>query len=38
MLDATGYMQSYAQAENSMKVMMDSAIMRSVFEKKTGSF
>ena len=37
MLDATGYMQSYAQAENSMKVMMDSAIIRSVFEKKTGS-
>ena len=34
MLDATGYMQSYAQAENSMKVMMDSAIIQSVFEKK----
>ena len=27
MLDATGYMQSYAQAENSMKVTMDSAII-----------
>lgn len=37
MLDATGYMQSYSQAENSMKVMMDSAIIRTVFEKKTDS-
>ena len=36
MLDATGYMQSYAQAENSMKVMMDSAIIQPVFEKKTN--
>ena len=35
MLDATGYMQSYAQAENSMKVTMDSAIIQSVFEKKS---
>ena len=35
MLDATGYMQAYAQAENSMKVTMDSAIMQSVFEKKS---
>jgi hypothetical protein len=35
MLDATGYMQSYAQAENSMKVMMDSAIIQPVFDKKT---
>jgi hypothetical protein len=34
-LDATGYMQSYAQAENSMKVMMDSAIIQPVFDKKT---
>ncbi|MBO0588794.1 hypothetical protein [Sporosarcina sp. E16_8] len=37
MLDATGYMQSHAQAENSMKAMMDSTIIRSVFEKKTGA-
>lgn len=36
-LDATGYMQSYAQAENSMKVLMDSAIITSVFEKKTNT-
>ena len=35
MLDATGYMQSYAQAENSMKVSMDSAIKQSIFESKS---
>lgn len=35
MLDATGYMQAYAQAENSMKITMDSAIKQSVFEKKS---
>ncbi|NYF23422.1 hypothetical protein [Sporosarcina sp. JAI121] len=36
MLDATGYMQSYAQAENSMKIMMDAAIIQPVFEKKSS--
>lgn len=35
MLDATGYMQAYAQAENRMKVTMDSAIKQSVFESKS---
>jgi len=35
MLDAAGYMQAYAQAENSMKATMDTAIMPSVFEKKS---
>ncbi|MFJ7934239.1 hypothetical protein [Sporosarcina sp. NPDC096371] len=35
MLDATGYMQAYAQAENKMKVTMDSAVKQSVFESKS---
>ena len=35
MLDAAGYMQSYAQAENSMKATMDTAIIQPVFEKKS---
>ncbi len=34
MLDASGYMQAYAQAENSMKITMDTAIKQPVFEKK----
>lgn len=34
-LDATGYMQSYAQAANSLKITMDTAIKQSVFEKKS---
>ena len=34
-LDAQGYMQSYAQAENLMKVTMDSAIISTVFERKS---
>ncbi len=35
MLDATGYMQAYAQAENRMKVTMDSAIKQPIFESKS---
>ncbi|HJF33818.1 MAG TPA: hypothetical protein K8V56_18785 [Sporosarcina psychrophila] len=35
MLDATGYMQAYAQAENSMKITMDSAIIHPVFDSKS---
>ncbi len=35
-LDATGYMQSFSQAEKSVKATMDSAIKGSVFEKKAG--
>ncbi|WP_342513307.1 hypothetical protein MKY34_00520 [Sporosarcina sp. FSL K6-1522] len=35
MLDATGYMQTYAQAENSVKIAMDGAIQQSVFDKKS---
>ncbi|WP_318614942.1 hypothetical protein [Sporosarcina sp. YIM B06819] len=35
MLDATGYMQAYAQAENRMKVTMDSAIKPAIFESKS---
>jgi hypothetical protein len=35
MLDAAGYMQSYAQAENSMKATMDTAIIQPIFEKKS---
>lgn len=34
-LDATGYMQAYAQAENRVKVTMDSAIKQAVFESKS---
>lgn len=34
-LDATGYMQSYAQAENSMISTMDSAIKQAAFEEKS---
>ncbi|WP_342508342.1 hypothetical protein [Sporosarcina sp. FSL K6-2383] len=34
-LDATGYMQAYAQAENRMKVTMDSAIKHAIFELKS---
>ena len=35
MLDATGYMQAYAQAENSMKITMDSAILVIRIREKT---
>lgn len=34
MLDAAGYMQAYAQAENNMKITMDTAIKQSTFDKK----
>ena len=34
-LDATGYMQAYAQAENRMKVTMDSAVKQAIFESKS---
>lgn len=34
-LDATGYMQAYAQAENRMKLTMDSAIKQVIFESKS---
>ncbi|KXH83904.1 hypothetical protein [Sporosarcina sp. HYO08] len=34
-LDATGYMQAYAQSENSMKATMDTAIMQPAFETKS---
>ena len=33
-LDATGYMQAYAQAEKEVKITMDVAIKEAVFEKK----
>ena len=33
-LDATGYMQAYAQAEKTVKITMDAAIKEPVFEKK----
>lgn len=33
-LDATGYMQAYAQAEKVVKITMDTAIKASVFEEK----
>lgn len=33
-LDATGYMQAYAQAEKIMKMKMDSAIKAVIFEEK----
>lgn len=33
-LDATGYMQAYAQAEKVVKIKMDSAINETVFEEK----
>ncbi|MCZ2257468.1 hypothetical protein [Sporosarcina sp. G11-34] len=36
MLDATGYMQAFSQANNSMKIAMDSAIHRKTFDKKSG--
>ena len=36
-LDATGYMQAYAQASNSMRITMDSAIRQSVFERKSAA-
>ncbi|WP_148085375.1 hypothetical protein [Filibacter tadaridae] len=35
MLDAAGYMQSYAQALNSLRVAMDSAINPSIFKEKS---
>ncbi|MFD1929453.1 hypothetical protein ACFSFY_15530 [Sporosarcina siberiensis] len=35
MLDSTGYMQAYAQANNKLKTAMDSAIKQSVFEEKS---
>lgn len=34
-LDATGYMQAYAQAEKQMKVLMDGAIKETVFQEKS---
>lgn len=34
-LDATGYMQAFAQADSVMKITMDSAINQTVFEKKS---
>lgn len=34
-LDATGYMQTYSQAENSVKLTMDLAVKTDVFEKKS---
>ena len=34
-LDATGYMQAFAQADNTMKIAMDSAIKESIFEQKS---
>ena len=33
-LDATGYMQAYAQAEKAVKITMDAAIKEAVFNKK----
>lgn len=33
-LDATGYMQAYAQAEKIVKITMDSTIKESIFNKK----
>lgn len=36
-LDATGYMQSFSQAEKSVKARMDSAIKGAVFEQKASS-
>jgi len=33
-LDAIGYMQSYSQAEDELKIAMDSAIKEDVFERK----
>lgn len=36
-LDATGYMQAYGQAENSVKLMMDLAIKHDVLEQKFKS-
>lgn len=34
-LDATGYMQAFAQSENSVKATMDTAIAPSAFEQKS---
>lgn len=34
-LDAAGYMQTFAQADSVMKITMDSAINQTVFEKKS---
>ncbi len=34
-LDATGYMQAYAQAEKQVKILMDGAIKEAVFEEKS---
>jgi hypothetical protein len=34
-LDATGYMQAYAQAEKSVKITMDSAIRDIIFQEKS---
>ncbi len=36
-LDATGYMQSYAVSENSLIIAMDSAIKQEVFEDKISA-
>lgn len=36
MLDATGYLQAYAQADNRMVLAMDSAIKHDVFEVKAN--
>ena len=34
-LDATGYMQAYAQAEKGVKITMDSAIRDIIFQEKS---
>ena len=34
-LDATGYMQAYAQAEKQVKILMDGAIKETVFQEKS---
>lgn len=35
-LDATGYMQAYAQAEKKVRITMDAAIKDTIFQKKSG--